>query len=57
MGQVTKMIVDKDFQLAKVDDRLYGAFIEHLGGPYIQEFTSLAMPVPTRKGFAKMSLN
>ncbi len=31
MGQVTKMIVDKDFQLAKVDDRLYGAFIEHLG--------------------------
>lgn len=31
MGQVTKMIVDKDFQLARIDDRLYGAFIEHLG--------------------------
>ncbi|MDE6889920.1 MAG: alpha-N-arabinofuranosidase [Eubacterium sp.] len=31
MGQKTKMIVDKDFQLAKIDDRLYGSFIEHLG--------------------------
>ena len=31
MGQKTKMIVDKDFKLADIDDRLYGYFIEHLG--------------------------
>lgn len=31
MGQKTKMIVDKDFKLADIDDRLYGSFIEHLG--------------------------
>lgn len=26
-----QMIVDKDFAIGKVDDRLYGSFIEHLG--------------------------
>ena len=30
MGKV-KMILDKDYQLAEVDPRLYGSFIEHLG--------------------------
>ena len=25
------LIVDKDFQIAPVDERLYGSFIEHLG--------------------------
>ncbi|MFC5531361.1 alpha-N-arabinofuranosidase [Cohnella yongneupensis] len=26
-----KMIVDKDFKISTIDDRLYGSFIEHLG--------------------------
>ena len=26
-----KMILDKDFKVGQVDDRLYGSFIEHLG--------------------------
>ncbi len=26
-----KMVVDKDFQIAKIDNRIYGSFIEHLG--------------------------
>ncbi len=30
MGKV-KMILDKDYQLAEVDPRIYGSFIEHLG--------------------------
>ncbi|MDQ6419967.1 alpha-N-arabinofuranosidase [Paenibacillus sp. LHD-117] len=31
MGQQAKMIVDKDFVVGKVDERIYGSFIEHLG--------------------------
>ena len=31
MAQKTKMTVDKDFRIAKIDDRIYGSFIEHLG--------------------------
>lgn len=31
MTKKTKMIVDKDFKIAKVDKRVYGSFIEHLG--------------------------
>ena len=26
-----KLIVDRDFQIAPVDERMYGSFIEHLG--------------------------
>lgn len=31
MVLAAKMIVDKDFIISKIDDRLYGSFIEHLG--------------------------
>ena len=31
MESKTKMIIDKDLALARIDDRLYGSFIEHLG--------------------------
>ncbi|WP_276354449.1 alpha-N-arabinofuranosidase [Cohnella caldifontis] len=31
MALSAKMIVDKDFAIGQVDDRLYGSFIEHLG--------------------------
>ena len=27
----TKMIIDRDFRIAQVNDRMYGSFIEHLG--------------------------
>ncbi|MDQ0257375.1 alpha-L-arabinofuranosidase, partial [Evansella vedderi] len=26
-----KMIVDKDFRVSEIDERIYGSFIEHLG--------------------------
>ncbi|MBJ8193342.1 alpha-N-arabinofuranosidase, partial [Bacillus cereus] len=26
-----KMIVDKSFRIAEVDNRIYGSFVEHLG--------------------------
>ncbi|MFD0670604.1 alpha-N-arabinofuranosidase [Cohnella sp. GCM10027633] len=31
MTQAAKMIVDKDFVISNIDNRLYGSFIEHLG--------------------------
>ena len=31
MAQKTTMTVDRDFKIAKIDDRIYGSFIEHLG--------------------------
>ncbi|MCR5715231.1 MAG: alpha-N-arabinofuranosidase [Lachnospiraceae bacterium] len=31
MAQTTKMIVDKDFVISRIDQRIYGSFIEHLG--------------------------
>ncbi|MDQ0258080.1 alpha-L-arabinofuranosidase, partial [Evansella vedderi] len=29
--QKAKMIVDKDFRVSEIDERIYGSFIEHLG--------------------------
>ena len=26
-----KMVIDKDFKISKIDKRIYGSFIEHLG--------------------------
>lgn len=31
MAKKTVMTVDKDYELAKIDNRIYGSFIEHLG--------------------------
>ena len=31
MSKTAKMIIDKDFRISKVDERIYGSFIEHLG--------------------------
>ena len=31
MLKEAKMIIDKDFKVDKVDERIYGSFIEHLG--------------------------
>jgi alpha-L-arabinofuranosidase len=31
MSKKAKVILDKDYKIGKVDDRLYGSFVEHLG--------------------------
>ncbi|WP_284639388.1 arabinosylfuranosidase ArfA [Paenibacillus silviterrae] len=31
IGKKAKLIVDKDYQIAKIDERIYGSFVEHLG--------------------------
>ena len=29
--KIAKVIVDRDFQVSRIDKRIYGSFIEHLG--------------------------
>ena len=31
MAKQAKMVVDKAFSISKIDKRIYGSFIEHLG--------------------------
>ncbi len=31
MAEKAKMVIDKDFRISRIDKRLYGSFIEHLG--------------------------
>ena len=31
MSRRAKMVLDKEFQISKIDERIYGSFIEHLG--------------------------
>ncbi len=31
MSKTAKMIIDKDFRISQIDERIYGSFIEHLG--------------------------
>src|SRR4051795_12766205 len=31
MGQRAKMVLEKDFKISEVDNRIYGSFVEHLG--------------------------
>ena len=33
MSRKAKMVLDKEFQIAPIDKRIYGSFIEHLGIP------------------------
>ena len=49
-----KMIVDKAFKVAKVDDRIYGSFIEHLGRAVYDGIISRAIPCLTRKDSVPM---
>ena len=53
MGQKTKMIVDKDFRLADIDDRLYGSFIEHLGRAVYTGIYQPGHPSADEDGFRK----
>ena len=44
-----KMILDRDFTVSKVDKRLYGSFIEHLGRrPCSIRAASMIRSIPRR---------
>ena len=53
MAQKTKMIVDKDLRIAKIDDRLYGSFIEHLGRAVYEGIYQPGHPSADEMGFRK----
>ncbi|MFM9329490.1 alpha-N-arabinofuranosidase [Paenibacillus mesotrionivorans] len=48
-----KMTVDKDFIIGKVDDRLYGSFIEHLGRAVYGGIYEPGHPDANEQGFRK----
>ncbi len=40
MAKQAKMVVDKAFSISKIDKRIYGSFIEHLGRAVYDGFIS-----------------
>ena len=46
-----KMVVDKDFKLAEVDQRIYGSFIEHLGRAVYDGIYQPGHPLSDADGF------
>ncbi|TLS49621.1 alpha-N-arabinofuranosidase [Paenibacillus antri] len=53
MTKSASMIVDKDFVIGKVDDRLYGSFIEHLGRAVYGGIYEPGHPEADERGFRK----
>ena len=53
MTNKAKMTVDKDFIIGKVDDRLYGSFIEHLGRAVYGGIYEPGHPDANEQGFRK----
>lgn len=48
-----KMVLDKDYQLSKVDDRIFGSFIEHLGRAVYDGIYQPGNPLSDENGFRK----
>lgn len=53
MSKTAKMIIDKDFQISQVDDRIYGSFIEHLGRAVYDGLYQPGNPLSDEDGFRK----
>ena len=51
MSKTAKMIIDKDFKVSKVDDRIYGSFIEHLGRAVYDGLYQPGNPLSDGEGF------
>ncbi len=47
------LILDRDFQIGKVDPRLYGSFIEHLGRAVYTGIYEPGHPLADEEGFRK----
>jgi alpha-N-arabinofuranosidase len=48
-----KMIVDKDFKISHIDNRIYGSFIEHLGRAVYEGIYEPGHPLADEQGFRK----
>ena len=53
MAEKTKMIIEKDFKIADIDDRLYSSFIEHLGRAVYDGIYEPGHPNADEMGFRK----
>ncbi len=51
-----KIIIDKDFQVSRIDRRIYGSFIEHLGRAVYQGIYQPDSPFADEQGFRKDTL-
>ena len=51
-----KIIVDKDFQVSRIDRRIYGSFIEHLGRAVYEGIYQPESPFADEQGFRKDTL-
>lgn len=52
-----KMVLDKSYKIAKIDDRLYGSFIEHLGRAVYGGIYEPNHPESDEQGFRKDVMN
>ncbi|RVT61645.1 alpha-N-arabinofuranosidase [Niallia taxi] len=53
MTKKAKMILEKDFKIAEIDNRIYGSFIEHLGRAVYGGIYEPGHPDADEKGFRK----
>ena len=53
MAKSAKMIIDKEYKVAKVDKRIYGSFIEHLGRAVYDGLYQPGNPLSDEDGFRK----
>ena len=53
MGKTAKMVIDKDFQVSQVDERIYGSFIEHLGRAVYDGLYQPDSPLSDENGFRR----
>lgn len=53
MAQKTRMVLEKDYKISKIDDRLYGSFIEHLGRAVYTGIYQPGHPSADENGFRK----
>lgn len=51
MSRTAKMILDKDFRISQVDERIYGSFIEHLGRAVYDGLYQPGHPLSDENGF------
>ena len=51
-----KIVIDRDFQVSRVDPRIYGSFIEHLGRAVYDGIYQPDSPFADEQGFRKDTL-
>lgn len=54
--KTAKVIVDRDFQVGRIDKRIYGSFIEHLGRAVYEGIYQPGSPFADEEGFRKDTL-